>query len=137
MFRVSHVLSAELVRRAAIVVVSGVVIRVASLRLRPKTDQGGAVGPCERALERGSVGGEVSADVANAGCDGRWDRLLGEGVSGVEPGLFECCLDAGFDLVGDVAVDLGDAVVETVAESACLGDFWDADGDEPGFIGCA
>jgi hypothetical protein len=48
--------------------------------------------------------------------------VVGEGVSGVEPGLFECCLDVGFDLVGDVSVDLGDAVVAAVAESACLGD---------------
>lgn len=62
------------------------------------------------------------------------EGVSGEGVSGVEPGLFERCLDVGFDLVGDVAVDLGDAVVEAVAESACLGDFGDAGGDEPGFV---
>jgi hypothetical protein len=63
--------------------------------------------------------------VSVAGCDGWRYRVAGEGVAGVEPGLFEGGLDAGFDLVGDVAVDLGDAVVQAVAESAGLGDFGD------------
>ena len=58
-------------------------------------------------------------------------RVVGDGVAGVEPGLFEGGLDAGLDLVGDVAVDLDDAFVEAVAEAAGLGDFGDAGGDEP------
>jgi hypothetical protein len=58
----------------------------------------------------------------------------GDGVAGVEPGLFEGFLDAGFDLVGDVAVDLGDVFVEPVAQASGLGDFGDAGGDEPGFV---
>jgi hypothetical protein len=57
-------------------------------------------------------------------CDG--------GVAGIEPGLFEGGLDAGFDFVGDVAVDLGDAFVQAVAEASGLSDFGDAGGDEPG-----
>jgi hypothetical protein len=80
---------------------------------------------------------EVSADESVAGCDGWWCGVVGEGVSGVEPGLFEGGLDAGFDFVGDVAVDLDDAFVEAVAESAGLGDFGDAGGDEPGFVAMA
>jgi hypothetical protein len=63
--------------------------------------------------------------------------VVGDGVTGVEPSLFECGQDAGFDLVGDVAVDLGDAFVEAVAEASGLGDFGDAGGDEPGFVAVA
>jgi hypothetical protein len=33
---------------------------------------------------------------------------LGDGVAGVEPGVFEGGLELGFDFVGDVAVDLDD-----------------------------
>lgn len=58
----------------------------------------------------------------------------GDGVAGVEPSVFEGGLDAGFDVVGDVAVDLDDAFVESVAEPAGLGDLGDAGGDEPGFV---
>lgn len=53
-------------------------------------------------------------------------------VAGVKPGLLERGLDAGFDFVGDVAVDLGDASVEAVVAASGLGDFGDAGGDEPG-----
>ena len=58
----------------------------------------------------------------------------GGGVAGVEPGVFEGGLEAGFDGVGDVAVDLDDVFVESVAEAAGLGDFGDVGGDEPGFV---
>lgn len=55
-------------------------------------------------------------------------------MAGIEPGLFEGSLDANFDLVRDVAVDLDDAFVEAMAEASRLGDFGDAGRDEPGLV---
>ncbi|OLF04777.1 hypothetical protein BLA60_39270 [Actinophytocola xinjiangensis] len=60
--------------------------------------------------------------------------MCGDGVAGVEPSLFEGGLDAGFDSVCDVAVDLDDAFVQAMAEASGLGDFGDAGGDESGFV---
>ncbi|WP_243726926.1 hypothetical protein [Actinocrispum wychmicini] len=81
-----------------------------------------------------SSGVEVSADASGTHWDRWWCWVLGEGVSCVEPGVFEGGLDAGFDFVGDVAVDLHDTLVEAVAQSSGLGDFGDVGGDEPGLV---
>jgi hypothetical protein len=67
------------------------------------------------------------------GCDRWWCGVVGDGVAGVEPGLFESGLDAGFDLVGDVAIYLDG----TFVEAAGLSDLGDAGGDEPGFVAVA
>src|SRR4051794_1918034 len=76
----------------------------------------------------GAAGGSVAGWYFGGGWAG------GEGVAGVEPGLFEGVLDAGFDFVGDVAVDLDHVPVEVVAEASGLGDLRDAGGDQPGLV---
>jgi len=55
----------------------------------------------------------------------------------VGPAALECVDEAGFDLGGDVGVDVFDLVGDFVAESAGLGDVGDAVGDEPGFVAVA
>lgn len=92
---------------------------------------GAGVGEC---LTVSAGFGEVSSDESVTDCDGLWPWVFGEGVAGVEPSLFEGGLDVGFDVVGDVAVDLDDTLVHTVAQPSGLGDFGDAGGDEPGFV---
>ena len=62
---------------------------------------------------------------------------MGDGVAGVEPGVFEGGLELGFDFVGDVAVDLDDAFVHAVAKASGLRDFRDTGGDEPGLVAVA
>lgn len=70
----------------------------------------------------------MASDPPGARRDRRRGRMVCDVVAGVEPGLFENGLDAGFDFVGDVAVDLDDAPVEAVTEASGLGDFGDAGG---------
>ncbi|UJW30979.1 hypothetical protein L3Q67_38235 [Saccharothrix sp. AJ9571] len=53
------------------------------------------------------------------------------------PALFEVGEQALLDFGCHVGVGLDDAVVEVVAESACLGDLGCAAGDEPGFVAVA
>ena len=79
-------------------------------------------------------GSELPPDTPVARCH-RWcARVVGDGASSVEPGTFEGSLELGFDLVGDVAVDLDDTSVHAVTQPAGLGHFGDACGDEPGFV---
>jgi hypothetical protein len=47
--------------------------------------------------------------------------VVGDDVASVEPVLLERVLDAGFDFVGNVAVDLDDSPVEAVSEPSGLG----------------
>ena len=60
--------------------------------------------------------------------------MVGDDAPCVEPSTFDGRLELGFDLVGDVAVDLDDTSIRAVAQPPSLGYFGDACGDEPGFV---
>jgi hypothetical protein len=78
--------------------------------------------------------GKVSPDPAVPGSHRRCGGVAGDGEAGVEPCLLQGGLDAGFDLVGDMAVDLDHASVHPVAQPSGLRDLRDAGGDEPGLV---
>jgi hypothetical protein len=53
---------------------------------------------------------------------------------GVVPASFEVFEEFGFDLRGDVAIDLDESVGQVVSEAAGLSDFRDLVSDQPGLV---